>query len=56
MQTTAIHTEVDAYRDAFAHEGEITKKLLRAFPANQADVRPAESAQSTRLRSAGRCW
>ena len=48
MQTTAIHTEVDAYRDAFAHEGEITKKLLRAFPADKVDARPSESAQTTR--------
>jgi len=48
MQTTAIHTEVDAYRDAFAHEGEITNKLLRAFPADKVDARPCESAQTTR--------
>jgi len=48
MQTTAIHTEADAYRDAFAHEGEITKKLLRAFPEDRVDERPCESAQTTR--------
>jgi uncharacterized damage-inducible protein DinB len=48
MQTTAIHTEVDAYREAFAHEGEITQKLLRAFPADRVDARPSDSAQTTR--------
>ena len=47
MQTT-LRTEADAYRDAFAHEGEITKKLLRAFPADRVDARPCESAQTTR--------
>jgi uncharacterized damage-inducible protein DinB len=45
---TMMRTEVDAYRDAFAHEGEITRKLLRAFPADAVDARPCESAQSTR--------
>ena len=48
MQTTLIHTEVDACRAAFAQEGEITKKLLRAFPADKADARPTETAQTTR--------
>ena len=47
MPTTTL-SELDAYRAAFAHEGEITKKLLRAFPPEKVDLRPAEGAQSAR--------
>jgi uncharacterized damage-inducible protein DinB len=41
-------SELDAYRATFAQEGEITKKLLRAFPPEKVDLRPVEGAQSAR--------
>jgi uncharacterized damage-inducible protein DinB len=47
MPTTTM-SELDAYRASFAHEGEITKKLLRAFPGDKVDARPCATAQSAR--------
>jgi uncharacterized damage-inducible protein DinB len=47
MNTTTL-TELDAYRATFAQEGEITKKLLRAFPEDKVDLRPCETGQSAR--------
>jgi uncharacterized damage-inducible protein DinB len=47
MPTTTL-SELDAYRASFAHEGEITMKLLRAIPADKVDARPCATAQSTR--------
>lgn len=47
MPTTTL-SELDAYRASFAQEGEITRRVLRALPAAQADARPTPSSQSTR--------
>jgi uncharacterized damage-inducible protein DinB len=47
MQTTTM-TELDAHRAAFAQEGALTKRVLRAFPENKIDDRPCSSAQSAR--------
>src|SRR5438552_10514781 len=45
-QNTA--TEKDMFLQTFEREAQITLKLLRAFPADQADFRPAEKSRTAK--------
>jgi uncharacterized damage-inducible protein DinB len=45
MPTTTM-TELDSYRVSFAQEGALTRRVLRAFPADKTKDRPCPSAQS----------
>jgi uncharacterized damage-inducible protein DinB len=45
-------TEKDMFLQQFRRESETTTRLLKAYPANQADLKPAEKSRSAR----DLCW
>jgi uncharacterized damage-inducible protein DinB len=46
--TQKTMTEKDMFLQQFRRESEITTRLLKAYPANQADLKPAEKSRSAR--------
>ena len=48
MATQQTMSEKDLYVTRFEIEHQITRKVLRAYPAEKADLKPAEGSQSAR--------
>jgi uncharacterized damage-inducible protein DinB len=48
MTMTKTQPEIDMYRSRFEHEYETTIKVLRAYPAEKAGLKPVPSSQSAR--------